>query len=61
MGEHRRRADGRRVFSTDFKWAAVHRVMTEKTVFASLADAQSRIEAWRIDYNQRRPHDLLAY
>ena len=33
MGEHRRKADGRRVFSTDFKRAAVQRVVTgEKTV-----------------------------
>jgi len=33
MGEHRRKADGRRVFSTDFKRAAVQRVATgEKTV-----------------------------
>jgi len=27
--------------------------------FASMADAQSKIEAWRIDYNQRRPHSSL--
>ena len=33
MGEHRRKADGRRVFSTDFKRATVQRVVTgEKTV-----------------------------
>jgi transposase InsO family protein len=24
--------------------------------FLSLADAQGRIEAWRIDYNTKRPH-----
>jgi len=33
MGEHRRKADGRRVFSTEFKRAAVQRIATgEKTV-----------------------------
>jgi putative transposase len=29
--------------------------------FASLADAQARIEAWRLDYNQRRPHGSLGH
>ena len=29
--------------------------------FASLADAQSKIEAWRIDSNQRRPHSSLDH
>ena len=28
--------------------------------FTSLADAQAKIEAWRIDYNQRRPHSSLG-
>jgi len=28
--------------------------------FASIADAQAKIEAWRIDYNQRRPHGSLG-
>ena len=33
MGEHRRKADGRRVFSTEFKRATVQRIVTgEKTV-----------------------------
>ncbi len=33
MGEHRRKADGRRVFSTEFKRTTVQRVLTgEKTV-----------------------------
>ena len=33
MGEHRRKADGRRVFSTEFKRTAVQRILTgEKTV-----------------------------
>jgi len=29
--------------------------------FASLAEAQTIIEAWRLDYNQRRPHSLLGH
>src|SRR5262245_43220731 len=29
--------------------------------FASLVDAQAKIEACRIDYNQRRPHDSLGH
>jgi len=28
--------------------------------FLSLADAQAIIEAWRVDYNQRRPHSSLG-
>jgi transposase InsO family protein len=24
--------------------------------FASITDAQAKIEAWLVDYNQRRPH-----
>ena len=28
--------------------------------FASLAEAQAIIEAWRLDYNQRRPHSSLG-
>jgi putative transposase len=28
--------------------------------FLSMADARSRIEAWRIDYNQNRPHTSLG-
>ncbi len=27
----------------------------------SLADAQAKIEAWRVDYNQRRPHSSLGH
>jgi putative transposase len=26
-----------------------------------IADAQTKIEAWRIDYNQRRPHGSLGH
>src|SRR5215813_2238591 len=29
-------------------------------VFLDLADAQSKIERWRCDYNQQRPHSALA-
>jgi putative transposase len=29
--------------------------------FTSLAEAQQIIEAWRLDYNQRRPHSSLGH
>ena len=29
--------------------------------FVSIADAQTKIEAWRLDYNQRRPHSSLGH
>ena len=29
--------------------------------FINLADARQKIEAWRQDYNQRRPHSALGY
>jgi putative transposase len=29
--------------------------------FASLADAQAVLEAWRLDYNTRRPHSSLGH
>ena len=29
--------------------------------FASLAEARAIIEAWRLDYNQRRPHSSLGH
>lgn len=29
--------------------------------FTDLADAQARIEAWRIDYNEARPHGALGH
>lgn len=29
--------------------------------FTSIADAQAKIDAWRIDYNQRRPHGSLGH
>jgi transposase InsO family protein len=29
--------------------------------FTSITDAQAKIEAWRLDYNQRRPHGSLGH
>jgi putative transposase len=29
--------------------------------FTSIAHAQAIIEAWRLDYNQRRPHSSLGH
>lgn len=29
-------------------------------VFLSVSDAQAKLEAWRIDYNERRPHSSLG-
>jgi putative transposase len=29
--------------------------------FASVADAQAKVEAWRVDYHQRRPHGSLGH
>ncbi len=29
--------------------------------FASIEDAQAKIESWRIDYSQRRPHGSLGH
>ena len=29
--------------------------------FTSLSDARRKIEAWRVDYNQERPHSSLEY
>lgn len=29
--------------------------------FTSMAEAQRIIEAWRLDYNQRRPHSSLGH
>jgi transposase InsO family protein len=29
--------------------------------FLSLADARAKIEAWRQDYNERRPHTSLGW
>lgn len=37
MGEHRRKADGRRVFSTEFKRTAVQRILTGEKTLAELS------------------------
>jgi putative transposase len=29
--------------------------------FTSIEDARAKIEAWRIDYNQHRPHSSLGH
>jgi len=29
--------------------------------FTSLGDARRKIESWRLDYNQQRPHSSLEY
>jgi putative transposase len=29
--------------------------------FTSIEDAKTKIEAWRVDYNQRRPHSSLGH
>ena len=29
--------------------------------FLSIDDARTKIEAWRLDYNQRRPHSSLGH
>jgi putative transposase len=29
--------------------------------FTSINDAKAKIEAWRVDYNQRRPHSSLGH
>ena len=29
--------------------------------FMSIVDTQTKIEAWRVDYNQRRPHSSLGH
>ena len=34
--------------------------MINANVFTSLADARRKIEAWRIDYNEQRPHGSLG-
>jgi transposase InsO family protein len=36
-------------------------VLINMPQFASMADGQTKIEAWRIDYNERRPHGSLGH
>src|SRR5262245_65017159 len=51
MGEHRRKADGRRVFSTEFKRTAVQRILTGEKTMAELSReldiAPSVIRNWK--------------
>src|SRR5207249_905216 len=51
MGEHRRKADGRRVFSTEFKRDAVQRILTGEKTLAELSReldiAPSVIRNWK--------------
>ena len=51
MGEHRRKADGRRVFSTDFKRETVQRIVTGEKTVAELSReldiAPSVIRSWK--------------
>ena len=51
MGERRRKTDGRRVFSTDFKRATVQRVVTGEKTVAELSReldiAPSVIRSWK--------------
>ena len=37
MGEHQRKPDGRRVFSTEFKRATVERILTGEKTLAELS------------------------
>src|SRR5438094_5320818 len=51
MGEHRRKADGRRVFSTEFKRDAVQRILTGEKTLAGLSreldSAPSVVRNWK--------------
>ena len=51
MGEHRRKADGRRVFSTEFKRETVQRILTGEKTLAELSReldiAPSVIRTWK--------------
>src|SRR5437867_9273844 len=51
MGEHRRKADGRRVFSTEFKRDAVQRILAGEKTLAELSReldiAPSVIRNWK--------------
>src|SRR5438309_11662534 len=51
MGEHRRKADGRRVFTTEFKRTTVQRVVTGEKTIAELSReldiAPSVIRSWK--------------
>jgi transposase-like protein len=61
MGEHRRKADGRRVFSTEFKRTAVQRIVTGEKTLAELSReldiSPSVIRNWKrfAEAGRRRP------
>ena len=38
-----------------------HKITDSPHWFLSLADARAKIEAWRRDYNERRPHTSLGW
>lgn len=64
MGEHRRKADGRRVFSTEFKRTAVQRILTGEKTLAELSReldiSPSVIRNWKrfAEAGRRHPHWL---
>jgi putative transposase len=35
--------------------------LLNETLFSSLADARAKLEAWRRDFNEVRPHSSLGY
>jgi putative transposase len=37
------------------------KALLNETLFSSLADARAKLEAWRSDFNQVRPHSSLGY
>ena len=47
-------------FSESFN-ARVRQECLNQHWFLSLADARSKINRWRDDYNQKRPHSMLGY
>jgi transposase len=47
MGEHRRKADGRRVFTTEFKRATVQRIVAREKLSRELDIAPSVIRNWK--------------
>jgi transposase-like protein len=51
MGEHRRKADGRRVFSTEFKRTTVQRILTGEKTLAEISReldiSPSVIRTWK--------------
>jgi putative transposase len=50
-----------RIFSGLFFCGATRDECLNQHTFASLADARDIIEAWRLDYNELRPHRSLGH